>query len=125
MELINAAWAMVTNVIFAFGKGKGTAYYLMMGSALTHIVFLSLLIFEFIKKANSKDFHFTFLSFMKLLFVSFFNPEVFPFIWSFIFGVLGCLGPKIHFLFSLQLFPIFTLFDMMRNVLDAVKARYN
>ena len=130
MELINAGWAMLTNIIFAFGKAQGTAYYLMMGSAFTHIGFLVLLIlnwyiFECIKKSKSKDFHFTFLNFMKLLFMSLFNPEVFPFIWTLLFGVLGCLGPKTHFLFSLQLFPIFTLFDMMRNVLDAVKARYN
>ena len=130
MELINAGWAMVTNVIFAFGKAQGTAYYLMMGSAFTHIGFLSLLIlnwyiFECIKKSKTKDFKFTFLNFIKLLFTSIFNPEVFPFIWTLVFGVLGCIGPKTHFLFSLQLFPIFTLFDMMRNVLDAVKARYD
>ena len=130
MELINAGWAMLTNIIFAFGKAKGTAYYLMMGSALTHICFLILLIFnwyifECIKKSKSKDYHFTFFNFIKLLFFSFFNPEVFPFIWTLIFGILGCIGRKTHFLFSLQLFPIFTLFDMMRNVLDAVKARYN
>ena len=130
MELINAGWAMLTNIIFAFGKAKGTAYYLMMGSAFSHIFFLVLLIFnwyifEFIKKSKSKDFHFTFLNFIKLLFFSLFNPEIFPFIWTLIFGILGCLGRKTHFLFSLQLFPIFTLFDMMRNVLDAVKARYN
>ena len=61
MELINAGWAMVTNVIFAFGKAQGTAYYLMMGSAFTHIGFLSLLIlnwyiFECIKKSKTKDF---------------------------------------------------------------------
>ena len=130
MELINAGWAMLTNIIFAFGKAQGTYYYLMMGSALTHIGFLSLLIlnwyvFECIKKSKTNDFHFTFLNFIKLLFTSLFNPEVFPFIWTLFFGVLGCIGPKTHFLFSLQLFPIFTLFDMMRNVLDAVKARYN
>ena len=130
MELINAGWAMLTNIIFAFGKAKGTSYYLMMGSALTHIGFLSLLIlnwyiFECIKKSKTNDFHFTFFNFIKLLFTSLFNPEVFPFIWTLLFGILGCLGPKTHFLFSLQLFPIFTLFDMMRNVLDAVKARYN
>ena len=130
MELINAGWAMLTNIIFAFGKAQGTAYYLMMGSAVTHIGFLVLLIlnwyvFQCIKKSKTKDFHFTFLNFIKLLFTSLFNPEVFPFIWTLLFGILGCIGPKTHFLFSLQLFPIFTLFDMMRNVLDAVKARYN
>ena len=130
MELINAGWAMLTNILFAFGKAQGTSYIIMMGSALTHIAFLVLLIlnwyvFEFIKKSKTKDFKFTFINFFKLLFFSLFNPEVFPFIWTLCFGILGCLGRKWHFLFSLQLFPIFTLFDMMRNVLDAVKARYN
>ena len=79
MELINAGWAMLTNILFAFGKAKGTAYYLMMGSAVTHIGFLSLLIlnwyiFECIKKATIKDFHFTLFNFIKLLFTSIFNP---------------------------------------------------
>ena len=130
MELINAGWAMITNIFLAFGKGKGTSYYIMMGSALSHIVFLVTLIlnwyiFEFIKKSKTKDFKITFFSFIKIIFTSLFNPEVFPFIWTLFFGIIGCLSPKTHFIFSLQLFPIFTLFDMMRNVLDAVKARYN
>ena len=131
MELISAAWATLTNVCFAFHEGKGKLYYVMMFSVFTHIIFLSFLIlnwfvFEFIKKSkSSKDGRVGFTEFFKLVFFSLINPEVFPFLWSLFFGVLGCISEDTHFLFCLQLFPIFTLFDMMRNVLDAIKARYN
>ena len=131
MELISAGWAILTNVCYAFHEGKGNLYYVMLSSAILHIVFLAFLIlnwfvFECIKKSkSSKDFRFTVFVFLKLFFTSLVNPEVFAFIWSLTFGILGCLGEDTHFLFCLQLFPIFTLFDMMRNVLDAIKARYN
>ena len=131
MELISAAWAIATNVCFAFHEGKGKLYYVMMFSVITHIIFLGFLIlnwfvFEYIKKSkSSKDGRVGFPVFFKLLFSSLINPEVFPFLWSLTFGVLGCISQDTHFLFCLQLFPIFTLFDMMRNVLDAIKARYN
>ena len=129
MEWINAAWAIVTNLLYVFGNKDSITYIIMLISAFGHIICLSLLvlnwfIFECIKKSKVKDFKFSIFFYLKLIFVSLFNTEILPFIWTLLFGVLGVLTEETHFLFSLQLFPIFTLFEMMRNVLDAIKTRY-
>ena len=130
MKTINAIWAVVTNLCFALGKGEDILFYIMMCSAYSHIGFLSLLslnwfIFQCIKKSKVKNFHFSITFLFKMIMTLFTDAEIFPFIWTLFFGLLAIIGEKTHFLFSLQLFPIFLLFDMMRNVLDAVKARYN
>jgi len=129
MEWFNAVWAIITNVLLIFGRKESITYIIMLISALGHIACLSLLvlnwfIFECIKKSKVKDFHFSIFFYIKLLIVSLVNTEIFPFIWTLLFGVLGIVSEETHFLFSLQLFPIFTLFEMMRNVLDAVNTRY-
>ena len=129
MEWINAAWAIVTNLLYVFGNKDSITYILMLISAFGHIGCLSLLvlnwfIFECIKKSKVKDFHFSIFFYLKLIVFSLVNTEILPFIWTLLFGVLGILTEETHFLFSLQLFPIFILFEMMRNVLDAIKTRY-
>ena len=129
MEWINAAWAILTNLLYVFGNKDSFTYIIMLISAFGHIGCLSLLvlnwfIFECIKKSKVKDFHFSIFFYLKLIFFSLFNTEILPFIWTLLFGVLGVLREETHFLFSLQLFPIFILFEMMRNVLDAIKTRY-
>ena len=129
MEYINALWAIITNLLYTFGKKDSIAYFLISISAFSHIIFLSLLIlnwfiFQCIKKSKAKDFHFSIFLFLKFLFFSLFNTEILPFIWTLLFGILGSINDNTHFLYSLQLFPIFILFEMMRNILDAVQARY-
>ena len=129
MEWINAIWAIVTNLLYVFGNKDSITYIIMLISAFGHIACLSLLvlnwfIFECIKKSKVKDFKFSIFFYIKLIFFSLFNTEILPFIWTLLFGVLGILREETHFLFSLQLFPIFILFEMMRNVLDAIKTRY-
>lgn len=128
MEIYNALWAVFTNVCLAFRTPGGFIHYIMLLSAFLHIIALCLLILNWLvfylikeskrpKNENSNK--------CLLIFTSFFNPEVFPFTWTLLFGILGCIGEKWRFLFSLQLFPIFTLFDTMKSVLEAVKVRYN
>ena len=129
MEWINAAWAIVTNLLYVFGNKDSITYIIMLISAFGHIGCLSLLvlnwfIFECIKKSKVKDFKFSIFFYLKLIIFSLVNTEILPFIWTLFFGVLGILSEETHFLFSLQLFPIFILFEMMRNVLDAIKTRY-
>ena len=129
MEWFNAVWAIVTNLLYVFGNTESFTYILMLISGFGHISCLSLLvlnwfIFECIKKSKVKDFHFSIFFYLKLIIISLVNTEILPFIWTLLFGVLGIISENTHFLFSLQLFPIFTLFEMMRNVLDAIHTRY-
>ena len=129
MEWINAIWAIITNLCFAFGSQDSITYVMMLLSAFGHIICLSLLvlnwfIFECIKKSKIKDFHFSIFFYIKLIFFSLFNTEILPFIWTLLFGVLGILTEETHFLFSLQLFPIFSLFEIMWTIPDSISSRY-
>lgn len=61
MEWINAAWAIVTNLLYVFGNKDSITYIIMLISAFGHIGCLSLLvlnwfIFECIKKSKVKRF---------------------------------------------------------------------
>ena len=129
LEWFNAVWAIVTNLLYIFSNTESLTYIFMLISAFGHISCLSLLvlnwfIFECIKKSKIKDFQFSIFFYLKLIVVSLVNKEILPFIWTLFFGVLGIMSEKTHFLLSVQLFPIFTLFEMMRNVLDAIQTRY-
>ena len=129
MEWISVSWAIVTNLFLTFGKNDSISYLFMSISSYSHIIFLSLLIiswytFQFIKKTKAKDYEFSAIFFLKFLFYSCFNSEILPFIWSLFFGILASIDENTYFLYSLQLFPIFTLFEMMRSILDAVRERY-
>ena len=129
MEYISAIWAIITNLIYTFGKPDTFAYILLAISAYSHILFLCLTIinwisFQYIKKSKAKDYKPSTGNFIKFILISLFNTEILPFIWSLIFGIIASIDDDTHFLYSLQLFPIFTLFDMMRSILDAVRERY-
>lgn len=50
-----------------------------------------------------------------------FHSEIFPFVWAFVFGILGFIHP---FFFSFQLFTMFNIFETMTSVLYAIRERY-
>jgi len=50
--------------------------------------------------------------------------STFILLWNFLIGLIATLNSSLCFLFSLQMFSIFTLFDTMMNVLIAVKLKY-
>ncbi len=49
------------------------------------------------------------------------EPEILPFLWTFIFGFLGLIWPSF---LSFQLFILFTISSTMKSVLDAIQNRY-
>jgi hypothetical protein len=66
----------------------------------------------------------TFWDFFSFIFFSMFNMEIFPFVATLIVGIPAILINKLRFLFSLQLFPIFNIFDTIRSVLYSIQVRY-
>ena len=49
------------------------------------------------------------------------SKSIFPFVWTFIFGLIGL---KYNFLLSCQLFILFTISQTMNSVLQAIQNRY-
>ncbi len=129
LEKVNAIFSVITNINLIFAEENNFFNLIKDPFAFIHIILLSLLIFNWyifnlIKKLKTSEEKVPFLDVIKFFFVSIFNLEIFPFIWTFFFGIIALLSPQLNFLFSLQLFPIFNIFDTMRDVLFAVKVRY-
>ena len=52
-----------------------------------------------------------------------FTSEIFPLGWNFVSGFIGLLNMNFHFIFSLQLFSMITLFETMQTVVYSVRIK--
>ena len=151
LEIVNIIFAVITNICLAFQNGTNVYSYVLNPFALFHLICLIIVIItwyisEILKQSgdseeeqlqigeneeeneetstwsdikNSKV-----LSTVYTLVLAAGDPEILPFIWTALFGLFALLWQRFEFLFSLQLFPIFTIFETMWSVIDAVKVRY-
>ena len=129
LELVNAACATVTNICLVFGKDNNFFDNVMIPFAFLHLIFLSALIlnwytFSYMKHLQLSQEKETFWDFFSFIISSMFNMEIFPFVATLIVGIPAILINKLRFLFSLQLFPIFNIFDTIRSVLYSIQVRY-
>lgn len=52
------------------------------------------------------------------------ESEIAPLGWNLITGAIAIINIKFHFIFSLQLFTVFSLFETMQTVIYSVRIRY-
>ena len=52
------------------------------------------------------------------------SPEIFPLLVNLLMGIAALLWVNYHFLYSIQLFTVFILFETMQTVIYSVKLRY-
>ena len=130
LEIANALLSMITNILLIFSERGNIFHKLIFPYALTHIILLILLVlnwytFNVINYIKWIEKDVTFYKLVKFVGNSMFNMEIFCFIWALFWGILAITHEKLHFLFSLQLFVIFNLFQTMQSVLLTLKARYD
>ena len=129
LEIVNAACAIFTNICLIYGKNNNFFSTVMIPFAFLHLIFLSALIlnwytFTYMKHLQLITEKENFWDFFSFIFSSMFNMEIFPFVATLLVGIPAILFKKFRFLFSLQLFPIFNIFDTIRSVLFSIKVRY-
>ena len=129
LEVANAILTLVTSTLMVLSTGDNIFSQMMFPFTLVHLIMLSLLVinwftFKIITYIKWEEKEFTFLKLIKFIMNSIFNMEIFCFAWALFWGSVAITNVKLYFLFSLQPFVIFNLFQTMKTILLTMKAKY-
>ena len=112
LEIIPTRKELNSNYIFLVG----VIHLIFIVIVMINWVYFTLMKLEVSKTKNK----FTIFSIIPMIAES----EIAPLGWNFITGIIAILNIKFHFIFSLQLFTVFTLFETMQTVIYSVRIRY-
>ena len=129
LEVANAILTLVTSTLMVLSTGDNIFSQMMFPFTLVHLIMLLLLVinwftFKIITYIKWEEKEFTFLKLIKFIMNSIFNMEIFCFAWALFWGSVAITNVKLYFLFSLQPFVIFNLFQTMKTILLTMKAKY-
>ena len=93
--------------------------------SLAHLFFISITIVNWVYftllKIRDQDEK---VSVIEFLYNAIFDSDIGCLIWNLIVGLIAMISIHFHFIYSMQLFTVFTLFETMQTVIYSVRIRY-
>lgn len=129
LEVVNAILTLVTCALLVLSKKGNIFSQMLFPFALVHLILLLLLVinwftFKIIIYVKWEEKELTSLKLIKFMMNSIFDMEIFCFAWALFWGAIAITSVKLYFLFSLQPFVIFNLFQTMKTILLTMKEKY-
>ena len=125
-EFISILWVFVINIIMIsnlknseFKDPENLITKIIKYLSITNIVFLGLVIFNYMIFALGKPYKGV-LSYLSYLF----SKEIIAMVWNLLIGIIGLSSPTLNFFFSLQLFSIISLIDTMKTIIYTIQLRW-